>query len=138
MEDEKGRPMTYWGGKPEGESPSSSSRCSTLHEIASVVHAEMDSALNRNAIEREHIHRWGAMLREGLGSEYTDSSWLQSIGFIKDTTSQHYRMKNWFVLTCEAGKWQAYSVKSSHWHYLCDVDRREDVTKLISALKLNA
>jgi hypothetical protein len=30
MEDEKGRPMTYWGGKPEGESPSSSSRCSAL------------------------------------------------------------------------------------------------------------
>lgn len=29
MEDEKGRPMTYWGGKPEGESPSSSSRCSS-------------------------------------------------------------------------------------------------------------
>ena len=29
MEDEKGRPMTYWGGNPEGKSPSSSSRCST-------------------------------------------------------------------------------------------------------------
>ena len=25
MEDEKGRPMTYWGGKPEGESPPSPS-----------------------------------------------------------------------------------------------------------------
>lgn len=30
MEDKKGRPITYWGGKPEGESPSSSSRCSVL------------------------------------------------------------------------------------------------------------
>jgi hypothetical protein len=73
-----------------------------------------------------------------LPYEHTDSFWLQSIGFIKDAISQHYRIKNWLVITCEEGKWQAYSVKSSHWHYLCDVDRREDVTNLVSALKLNA
>ena len=112
--------------------------CSALRDIVSVVHAEMDSAWNRNAIEREHVHRWGSMLREGLGSEYTDSSWLRSIGFIRDAASDNYRMKNWLVLKCDAGKWHAYSVKSSHWHYLCDVDRREDVTRLVAALKLNA
>jgi hypothetical protein len=30
MEDQNGKPMTYWGGEPGGKSPSSSSRCSVL------------------------------------------------------------------------------------------------------------
>ncbi|TWU17171.1 hypothetical protein Pla52o_53460 [Novipirellula galeiformis] len=97
----------------------------------------MDSAWNRDAVQREHVHRWGGMLRDALGSQYTDSTWLKSIGFVEDV-NKHYRMKNWLVLVCEAGKWMAYSVKSSHWHFLCDVERREDVTSLISALKLKA
>jgi hypothetical protein len=124
--------------KDQATGTPSACHCPALREIVSVVHAEMDSAWNRGAIQREHVHRWGAMLRDALGSEYTDSSWLQSIGFIKDATRHYYRMNNWLVLKCEAGKWQAYSVKSSHWHYLCDVDLRKEVTDLINALKLNA
>lgn len=108
-----------------------------LREIVSIVHAEMDSARNRRYIDYVHFHRWTEILREALGCDYTDSSWLQSIGFTKDATQDNYRLKNWLVLKCDAGKWQAYSVKSSHWHYLCDVDRREEVINLINALKLN-
>jgi hypothetical protein len=37
MEDEKGRPMTYWGGEPGGKSPSSSSRCSTANPMLNLL-----------------------------------------------------------------------------------------------------
>ena len=72
-----------------------------------------------------------------LGSVYTDSQWLKSIGFVEDT-NKDYILGGWLVITCEHGKWNAYSVKSSHWHYLCAVALREDVTRLVAALKLNA
>jgi hypothetical protein len=56
----------------------------------------------------------------------TDSQWLKSIGFVENT-NKDYVLAGWLVITCEHGKWSAYSVKSSHWHYLCGVDLREDV-----------
>lgn len=40
-----------------------------LREVVSVVHAEMDSAWNRDSIQREHVHRWGKMLRDALAGE---------------------------------------------------------------------
>jgi hypothetical protein len=111
--------------------------CPTLRDLLGVLHAEMDVAWNRESVSREQVHRWGCMIREALGSVYTDSQWLKSIGFVEDT-NKDYILGGWLVITCEHGKWSSYSVKSSHWHYLCAVDLREDVTRLVAALKLNA
>ncbi len=66
---------------------------------------------------------------------YTDSPWLKSIGFIEDT-NKDYVLCGWLVITCESGNWSAYSVRSSHWHYLCGVNLRDEVTMLVAALKL--
>ena len=69
-------------------------------------------------------------------SIYTDSQWLKSIGFVEDS-NKDYVLAGWLVITCEAGKWNAYSVRSSHWHFLCGVEFREHVEILVSALKLS-
>ena len=109
---------------------------SGIKDLLGVIHAEMDVAWSRDSISREQVHRWGLMIREALGGLYTDSQWLKSIGFIEDV-NKDYILDGWLVITCEYGKWSAYSVKSSHWHFLCSVDFREDVLRLVSALKLN-
>ena len=66
---------------------------------------------------------------------YTNSEWLKSIGF-DETASKDYTLCGWLVLKCNQGQWQAYSVKSSHWHFLCAVDLRSEVLALVSGLKL--
>jgi hypothetical protein len=65
----------------------------------------------------------------------TDSQWLVSIGGKKQDSSQ-IAFAGWLVFSCDAGKWNAYSVRSSHWHLLVDADRRCDVYRLLAALNL--
>lgn len=108
-----------------------------LREMVSLVIDEMDSALSRCAITREHIDRWGTMLRETLGCEYTDSAWLESIGFVRlDGDRPQYRMNNWLTLRCDAGQWNAYVKSGPLLERLCSVDKKEEVLNLIKALKL--
>jgi hypothetical protein len=110
--------------------------CSTIRDAVEIVSTEMDLASGSYTVSHEQVRRWAGILRESL-DEYTDSTWLQSIGFTEDE-SKNYRLRGWLRLTCDSGQWQAYSVKSSHWHFLCVVDLRSEVRSLISALKLNS
>lgn len=37
-----------------------------LRNVMSVLHAEMDSAWNRDAVSRDHAHRWGEVIRKAI------------------------------------------------------------------------
>ena len=66
----------------------------------------------------------------------TDSTWLESIGFVRDEDNR-YRLGKRLVVECYAGKWRAYLNESErHFNFLCDVDLRDDVTRLIAAMGL--
>ena len=40
-----------------------------MRDIISLVYAEMESAWNREAIQRAHVHRWGKMLEAALAED---------------------------------------------------------------------
>ena len=126
--------------KPNDSTGSSGTTvCSTLRDIVSLVHAEMDSAWNRNAIQREHVHRWGKMLRVALEPddlEPVDSTWLGSFAVKK--SNYEYRVGG-VEFSCDAGQWIAYSFDgNTHYHKLTEVDTRHDVRSLLRALRLDA
>jgi len=124
--------------EPESESASRSSHCYALRDIVSLVHAEMDSAWNRDAIQREHVHRWGKMLRVALEPddlEPVDSTWLGS--FASKKSNYQYTV-GVVEFSCDAGQWIAYSHGSSHYHKLTEVDTRRDVRSLLRAMRLDA
>jgi len=120
-----------------------SSVCSTLRDIVCIVHDEMDSAWNRDKVQREHVHRWGKMLRVALepdDQEPVDSTWLATFAIKK---ANHQYVKGVIQFDCEAGQWIAYSHIerkhiASHYHKLTEVDTRRDVRSLLRALRLDA
>lgn len=112
---------------------------STLRDIVSIVHAEMDSVWNRKAIQREHVHRWGKALLVALEPddlEPVDSTWLGSFAVKK--SNYEYRVGG-VEFSCAEGQWIAYSFDgNTHYHKLTEVDTRRDVRSLLRALRLDA
>lgn len=117
-----------------------SSHGSTLRDVVSIVYYEMDKAWNRDAIRREHVHRWGKMLRVAIepdDHEPVDSTWLKQIGGTEDSY-KYIQFGRALVFACDSGQWVAYSRASSHWHKLVEVTTRREVQDILRALKLDA
>jgi hypothetical protein len=97
--------------------------CGTIWEHAAKL--EKENAELKSCVE----------LLRGAIRHQVDGDWLKAIGFV-ESSDRDYVLGGWLVITCESGKWLAYSAKQSHWHCLCVVDTREDVTRLVKAMKL--